>query len=110
VFRAWSVWTSSWHQDVATLLPKIWEPFLHNVSDPHFVTDESNKEYNIPDKNHKWARGEKKILIIDVDSRLDLSEGAILNKKPLDKTTIKGRTAGILNHFLYGESPTKCLG
>lgn len=100
-YQAWSVWTSSWHQDVASLLPKIWEPFLHNVSDPHFVTDETNKEYNIPEENYKWPRGEKKILIIDVDSRLDLSEGAILSKKPLNQRTIKGRTAGILNHFLY---------
>ncbi|KAI9172610.1 hypothetical protein HJFPF1_02117 [Paramyrothecium foliicola] len=103
--RAWSVWTSTWHEDVGKLIPKIWQPFIHNVSDPHFVTD-GGKEYNIPKENHRWniVPDRKKILIIDIDSRLDVSRGAILSEKPLAIESIKGRAAGLLNHFLYANT------
>jgi hypothetical protein len=99
-YQAWSVWTQSWHQDVGKLIPNIWKPFLHDIDDLYLITDRG-KEYNISEANYRIERGSKKVLIIDVDSRLDLSEGAILNPDPVNAKTMKGRTGGILNHFLY---------
>lgn len=75
---------------------------MHPLSDPTFVTD-GGQTFEVSPDAHHWDNLGKKILIIDVDSRLDLGQGAILNPDSLDQGTMKGRTAGILNHLLYGK-------
>lgn len=45
----------------------------------------------------------KRLIIIDVDTRIDDQEGGLLNETPLNKENMSGRTGGVLNHFLYGK-------
>lgn len=83
-------------------LQPLWHGSIHKLSSPSFTTEDGKTFEIAPDVHRRGTLG-KKILLIDVDSRLDLSEGAMLNTQTPKKGTMKGRTAGILNHFLYGE-------
>jgi hypothetical protein len=83
-------------------LQALWHGSIHKLSSPSFTTEDGTTFEIAPDVHRRGTLG-KKILLIDVDSRLDLSEGAMLNPDEPKKGTMKGRTAGILNHFLYGE-------
>lgn len=87
------------------LLPELWRDRMHDLNNLTFVV-EDGANFTIKPENHRWEPQGKKVLIIDVDSRLDLSWGAMLNKARPSRKLMKGRTGGILNHFLYGR-PTR---
>ncbi|KAI1016324.1 hypothetical protein LB503_010220 [Fusarium chuoi] len=58
--------------------------------------------YEVPKENENWAKPlGKKLLILDVDTRLDKGPGAVMNDSALDYKEMKGRTGGIMNHYLY---------
>lgn len=80
----------------------LWEPFLHDINATHFVTREGY-QYTIGERNHRWREPlKKKLLILDVDTRLDTGAGTLLNKSPLNPSELTGRSGGMMNHYLYG--------
>jgi hypothetical protein len=83
-----------------TILQEMMKPSMHSLDDPSFVVEDGTVFEIKPDAHRQNNLG-RKVLIIDVDSRLDLDTGAILNPDPPVKETMKGRTAGILNHLMY---------
>jgi hypothetical protein len=82
-------------------IPEAWAELIHPLNETHFDTLD-DRHYDISKDAHRWAPLGKKVLIIDVDTRLDTSKGSMLGKgRPLTRDTIKPRTAGIINHFHY---------
>lgn len=80
----------------------LWKPFLLGINATSFYTDEGYI-YEVPKENENWAKPlGKKLLILDVDTRLDKGPGAVMNDSALDYKEMKGRTGGIMNHYLYG--------
>ncbi|KPM41467.1 hypothetical protein AK830_g5079 [Neonectria ditissima] len=87
--------------DLPGLVAQLWKPSLHSLNDTHFVSDEGY-EYDIPENAHRWTKPlGKKLLILDVDTRLDLGPGALLNEDPLRQNNVTARTGGWLDHYLY---------
>lgn len=87
------------------LMHALWEPLLHDLNDTKFVSNEGYK-YEIAKGNHRWNQPlGKKLLILDVDTRVDEGAGAMMNKSRLNPKEMVGRTGGMMNHYLYGMSP-----
>lgn len=86
------------------VLQETWKSSIHDLNNLTFVVEDGTKFEIAPDAR-RWKSLGKKVLIVDVDSRLDLNTGAMLNPDSPDKNTMKGRTGGILNHLLYGKFP-----
>ncbi|KAF4496310.1 hypothetical protein FAGAP_7566 [Fusarium agapanthi] len=85
----------------SNLMHDLWKPFLLDINATSFYTDEGYL-YEVPKENENWAKPlGKKLLILDVDTRLDKGPGAMLNDSALDYKQMKGRTGGIMNHYLY---------
>lgn len=77
-------------------------PYLHNLASNTFVAD-NGEEYEIPSSAYRWTeRLGKKLIILDVDSRPNTNTGEILNSEKPDVSKTTGRTAGFMNHYLYG--------
>jgi hypothetical protein len=84
-----------------TLIQALWKPSLHKLNDTVFHTDEGY-EYEIPAEK-KWAEPlGKKLLILDVDTRIHTDTGDMMNDNPLFYKNMTGRTGGWMNHYLYG--------
>lgn len=68
-----------------------------------FVTDKGER-FEVPEGQMRWKRPlGKKVVLIDTDTRLDAShENTLLNECPPYYPTLPGRTAGHMNHYLYG--------
>ncbi|KAH7007788.1 hypothetical protein EDB80DRAFT_752285 [Ilyonectria destructans] len=64
-------------------------------------TAEDGNVYELSPDAPLWRNLGKKVLILDVDSRLDTSKGAMLNPDKPTRKTMNKRTGGILNHMLY---------
>ncbi|KAF5551236.1 hypothetical protein FMEXI_3352 [Fusarium mexicanum] len=85
----------------SNLMHDLWKPFLLDINATSFYTDEGY-HYEVPKENENWSKPlGKKLLILDVDTRLDKGPGAMLNDSALDYKQMKGRTGGIMNHYLY---------
>ncbi|KAI8682251.1 hypothetical protein NCS55_00480400 [Fusarium keratoplasticum] len=83
------------------LMHDLWTPFIHDINTTHFLTKEGY-HYNIPHGTHHWQEPSgKKLLILDVDTRLDTGPGAMMNESSLNSNEMTGRTAGMMNHYLY---------
>jgi hypothetical protein len=90
-------------ENTPQLMHYLWKPFLHDINATHFLSKEGYR-YKINKNNYRWSPLKKKLLILDVDTRLDTGAGAMMNKSPLNATEMTGRTAGMMNHYLYGMS------
>ncbi|KAL6406784.1 hypothetical protein AUP68_09590 [Ilyonectria robusta] len=76
------------------------------MNDTHFVTDEGYR-YDLPEGVHRWSGLGKKLLILDVDTRMEEKDGDLMNTHPMNYKNMTGRTGGWMNHQLYGMlSPT----
>ncbi|KAG5657640.1 hypothetical protein KAF25_007673 [Fusarium avenaceum] len=88
-------------ENTPDLMHYLWEPFLHNLNATHFISKEGYK-YSIDKGNHRWSKPlKKKLLILDVDTRLDTGAGAMMDRSPMNTSAMTGRTAGMMNHYLY---------
>lgn len=88
--------------DMSYLTKHLWTPYLHNLNSNSFVADNGEK-YEIPSGAHRWTKPlGKKLIILDVDSRPNTNTGEMLNSEKPDLLKITGRTAGFMNHYLYG--------
>ncbi|RGP69004.1 hypothetical protein FSPOR_4981 [Fusarium sporotrichioides] len=95
-------------ENTSQLMHDLWKPFLHNINATHFVTKEGY-HYTIEESNYRWLSPlKKKLLILDVDTRLDKGAGALMNKSPLNPGELTGRSAGMMNHYLYGTLSLNC--
>jgi hypothetical protein len=84
------------------LMHHLWKPFIHELSATNFVSNEGYK-YKIGKGNHRWLKPmKKKLLILDVDTRLDTGDDSMMNPKGLKADKMSGRTAGMMSHYLYG--------
>lgn len=90
-------------KNMTAIVQEMFSSSMHDLNNTSFVVEDGTKFEIAPDA-HRWEKLGKKVLIIDVDSRLDLDTGAMLNQWSPKKESMKGRTGGILNHFLYGKS------
>ena len=95
--------TDAQEQTLASTLAELWKPLVHPIEERVFVTDKGER-FEVPEGQMRWKRPlGKKVVLIDTDTRLDASdENTMLNECPLYYPTIPGRTAGHLNHYLYG--------
>ncbi|KAI9150657.1 hypothetical protein HJFPF1_10432 [Paramyrothecium foliicola] len=91
-------------EDMSLALPLMWKDSIHDLKKNDFTT-EDGMTYRIAKDAYRWPSLGSKILIVDIDTRVDLEEGGIQNPEASDKKKMKGRTAGYLNHMLYGRSP-----
>jgi len=89
-------------ENTPELMHHLWKPFLHDINATNFISKEGY-HYKINKKNQRWAPQKKKLLILDVDTRLDTGAGAMMNKSPLKAEEMTGRTGGMMNHYLYGK-------
>ncbi|KAF7556432.1 hypothetical protein G7Z17_g1406 [Cylindrodendrum hubeiense] len=88
-------------RDLPELVQQLWKPTLHPMNDTHFVSDEGYR-YDIPKDAHRWSKPlGKKLLILDVDTRMNDGPGDLMNQNPLDHKNMTGRTGGWLDHQLY---------
>lgn len=88
--------------DMSNIAKHLWRPYLHNLVADSFVAD-NGEEYKIPIDAHRWTKPFfKKLIILDIDSRPNANTGEILNSEKPDLSKITGRTAGFMNHYLYG--------
>ncbi|TVY78779.1 hypothetical protein Focb16_v009750 [Fusarium oxysporum f. sp. cubense] len=88
-------------ENIPQLMHHLWKPFLHDINATHFLTKEGYY-YKYPKDTHRWSQPlRKKLLILDVDTRLDTGPGGIMNKTTLNSKGMTGRTAGMMNHYLY---------
>jgi CO dehydrogenase/acetyl-CoA synthase gamma subunit (corrinoid Fe-S protein) len=88
---------------MSIVLPRMWKNSTHDISDPVFTTTNS-LTYHISEDAHRWSKNlRNKILIIDIDSRLDTEEGGMLNSTSPTAKNMLARTGGYLNHMLYGK-------
>jgi hypothetical protein len=71
-------------------------------------TDTTGKTYELPQAVH-WSKPlGKRVLMVDIDTRLPDKENELFHDKPMDwsKHETKGGglvSNGIMNHYLYGE-------
>ncbi|EWY80858.1 hypothetical protein FOYG_16775 [Fusarium oxysporum NRRL 32931] len=83
------------------LMHHLWKPFIHELNATNFVSNEGY-EYKIGKGNHRWLKPmKKKLLILDVDTRLDTGDDSMMNPKGLKADKMSGRTAGMMSHYLY---------
>ncbi|KAJ3528891.1 hypothetical protein NM208_g10003 [Fusarium decemcellulare] len=83
------------------LMHHLWRPFIHDINETTFVTKDG-KTFEIGNDSYRWTQPlGKKLLILDVDSRLDQGPGAMMNKSTLSPKEMTGRTGGMMNHYLY---------
>ncbi|KAJ4012323.1 hypothetical protein NW752_007997 [Fusarium irregulare] len=87
-------------ENTPELMHHIWKPFLHDINATNFISKEGY-HYKINKKNQRWAPQKKKLLILDVDTRLDTGAGAMMNKTSMKAEEMTGRTGGMMNHYLY---------
>lgn len=90
-------------ENTPQLMHHLWKPFLHDLNATEFLSKEGYS-YKINKNNQRWPPLKKKLLILDVDTRLDTGAGAMMNKTSLNANEMTGRTAGMMNHYLYGMS------
>jgi hypothetical protein len=89
-------------EDTPQIMQQLWKPLLHELNATHFITKEGHR-YTIEESNYRWESPlKKKLLILDVDTRLDRGAGAVTNKSPLSPSELTGRSGGMMNHYLYG--------
>ncbi|KAM0547792.1 hypothetical protein ACHAPJ_010253 [Fusarium lateritium] len=82
------------------IIRRLWKPLLFDLNATRFVTSEG-QSYEVPSERQHWSQPlGKKLLILDVDTRLDNSPGSIMNKT-LNPNELSGRAGGIMNHYLY---------
>jgi hypothetical protein len=87
-----------------TVMKALYEPVLHPVAAPNF-TDEDGETFYLPkgEGAPRFKKGlDKRVLILDVDSRPLGSEGQILSKE-LKWKGLRPLAAGMLSHYMYGE-------
>ncbi|KAF4978637.1 hypothetical protein FZEAL_5040 [Fusarium zealandicum] len=83
------------------LMQYLWTPYLHSLDNPEFITKEGYN-YTLSNETHRWTDPlGKRLLILDVDTRLDDGPGSMMNESFLDSKTMTGRTGGMMNHYLY---------
>ncbi|KAF4442442.1 hypothetical protein F53441_11728 [Fusarium austroafricanum] len=83
------------------LMHDLWKPFILDINATRFLTNEGYK-YEIPKDREGWTKPlGKKLLILDVDTRMDTGPGALMNETTLNYKEMKGRSGGLLNHYLY---------
>ncbi|KAH6980359.1 hypothetical protein EDB82DRAFT_560307 [Fusarium venenatum] len=88
-------------EDTPQIMQQLWKPLLHDLNATHFITKEGYR-YTIAEGNHRWESPlKKRLLILDVDTRLDRGAGAVTNKSPLSPSELTGRSGGMMNHYLY---------
>ncbi|KAH8686409.1 hypothetical protein BGZ61DRAFT_454437 [Ilyonectria robusta] len=87
-------------KDFPGLIAQLWKPTLHPMNDTHFVTDEGYR-YDLPEGVHRWSGLGKKLLILDVDTRMEEKDGDLMNTHPMNYKNMTGRTGGWMNHQLY---------
>ncbi|KEY73669.1 hypothetical protein S7711_07716 [Stachybotrys chartarum IBT 7711] len=93
-------WSVGHREEKSVRLPFMWKYLQQNPQIESFVAEDGNT-YELSPDAPRWNVLGKKVLILDVDSRLDTSEGTMLNPDPLNRDTMKPRSAGIMNHMLY---------
>ncbi|KAL2673878.1 hypothetical protein Neosp_012322 [[Neocosmospora] mangrovei] len=87
--------------DMSGLMHALWKPFLHDLNETKFVSKEGYN-YEIAKDNYRWTKPlGKKLLILDVDTRIDEGAGAMMNTSKLNPKEMVGRTGGMMNHYLY---------
>lgn len=89
-----------------SLISELWKPLIHPIEEPVFVTDKGER-FEVPSNQMRWKEPlGKRVVIIDTDTRLnETNENTMLNECPLHYPSLPGRTAGHLNHYIYG---TEC--
>lgn len=88
--------------DMSQLVPYLWKPYLHRINSTTFTT-RRGLQYQIPEGAQRWTQPlGKKLLILDVDTRPNDGPGGLLNDTKLDVANVTGRTAGLMNHYMYG--------
>lgn len=88
--------------DTPKLFADLWKPYLHKLNDTNFVTDEGYT-YRLAEGAQRFSTGlGKKLLILDVDTRLDLEQGSMFSDQPLHFNNMTGRSGGQMNHYMYG--------
>lgn len=88
--------------DISNIAKHLWRPYLHRLALDSFVAD-NGEEYKISPGAYRWTKPfSKKLVILDIDSRPNANTGEILNSEKPDLSKITGRTAGFMNHYLYG--------
>ncbi|KAM0347341.1 hypothetical protein ACHAPU_004861 [Fusarium lateritium] len=89
-------------ENTPQLMHHLWKPFLHEINNTHFLTNEGY-QYETPKNAHRWEKPlRKKLLILDVDTRIDDGPGGMMNQSTLNPKEMTGRTGGMMNHYLYG--------
>lgn len=87
--------------DPAKLLFHLWKPLVHDMREEVYRSSDG-KEYKLPDGPREWTQPlGKKVLILDVDSRFDDTEGTLFNGSTLHREGIEDRSAGRLGHMIY---------
>ncbi|KAI5456017.1 hypothetical protein BGZ63DRAFT_368002 [Mariannaea sp. PMI_226] len=83
------------------LIQALWKPSLHDLNATTFTTDEGY-EYEVLEANRRWNEPlGKKLIILDVDTRIHTNTGDLMNTDPLYYKNLTGRTGGWMNHYLY---------
>ncbi|CAI6099752.1 hypothetical protein V2G26_004478 [Clonostachys chloroleuca] len=91
--------------DPTNFLKKVQAKFnstIHSVHADTFMTVEGYN-YTIRNGSNRWTEPlGQRLLILDADSRVSEKEiDSMLTPSPLNDDIMSGRTAGMLNHFLY---------
>ncbi|KAF5679408.1 hypothetical protein FHETE_825 [Fusarium heterosporum] len=88
-------------ENTPQLMHYFWKPFLHEINNTNFVSDEGYK-YETPKDARHWTKPlRKKLLILDVDTREDNGPGGMMNQSTLSPKEMTGRAGGMMNHYLY---------
>jgi hypothetical protein len=88
--------------DIFTTVQREFASKIHDLENDKFVNDKGNLYEIVPDVKYRWPQLKEKIMIMDIDTRLDVGQGGMMNEKAGSESTMLARTGGYLNHMLYG--------
>jgi hypothetical protein len=82
----------------------IYKPFIRPITAPSFTSPEG-KVYHVSGNEMTFTEPlGRRVLILDADSRPLDGPGMLLNESQMAYDRMTPHTAGMLNHYLYGES------
>jgi hypothetical protein len=87
--------------DIFTTVQREFASKIHDLENDKFVNDKGNLYEIVPDVKYRWPQLKEKIMIMDIDTRLDVGQGGMMNEKAGSESTMLARTGGYLNHMLY---------
>ena len=87
---------------MSTIIKALYGPILHPIDAANF-TDEEGDVYRLNSDPKFREKLGKRVLILDIDSRPLTGKGQLMNSD-LKWNDMRPLSAGMLSHFMYGES------